>query len=284
MRVFAKRICYLCIASAPNEPCASIMCTNPEDNRFTPVAYNDFLKKNLSVHHDLKTLYEQACRELTLQQEKRDKTISIYVAVIAFLVPFLFSSQSAVNGNPLPASFAGWVLVIAGFIGVFFSVAVIRYRVYKEVYWITCRVITQMQNYSEELYKKKNIQSLFLHCLEKKWAKYMAAKDYCYNPNADKVGVRYGKLVKENMNSAEFCTFACMALIASVLIAFGLSLVVGKMGCAWPFISLGALVLFLLAFSYFRSLANVFRVLSDHHEDSFNYAFGKAWFLHIYPD
>ena len=46
------------------------------------------------VQHDLKTLYVQACRELTLQQDKRDKTISIYVAVIAFLVPFLFSKET----------------------------------------------------------------------------------------------------------------------------------------------------------------------------------------------
>lgn len=262
------------------------MSNNPEPEKsFSPVELgSESLKNESFVQHDLKTLYEQACRELTLQQEKRDKTISIYVAVIAFLVPFLFSSQSAVNGKALPTSFAGWVLVIAGFIGILFSVAVIRYRVYKEVYWITCSVIAQMQNYVEKFFRKENIQSLFLHCLEKKWAKYMKAEDYQYDANAPKVGIRYWKLVWKNLNSAEYCTFACMALIASALIAFGLSQVVVKDVCAWVFAGVGAVVFMILTYFYFHSLAKVFRVLSDHSQDSFNFAFGKAWFLHIYPN
>ena len=51
----------------------------------------EYFKDASSIQYDFRTLYIRACEELTLQQEKRDKTISIYVAVIAFLVPVLFT-------------------------------------------------------------------------------------------------------------------------------------------------------------------------------------------------
>ena len=72
------------------------MNTKTDNNEeFAPVKPGaEQFKEESLVKHDLKTLYVQACRELTLQQDKRDKTISIYVAVIAFLVPFLFSKET----------------------------------------------------------------------------------------------------------------------------------------------------------------------------------------------
>ena len=242
-------------------------------------------KNESFVQHDLKTLYVQACRELTLQQDKRDKTISIYVAVIAFLVPFLFSKET-MTLDGFRMTFAGWVLVIAGLIGVFFSLSVVRYRIYKEVYWITCSVIAQMQNLTEQSFQKKYIQGLFLHCMEKKWKDYV--KDYDENSQYDekspKLKVEYCELIRDSYNSAEFYMFASIALIASALIGFGLGLVFNASGLTWPFIVVGVAVLGGLCWAYFHGLAHVFRYLSDHQRDSFNFSFGKAWFLHIYKD
>ncbi len=242
-------------------------------------------KNESFVQHDLKTLYVQACRELTLQQDKRDKTISIYVAVIAFLVPSLFSKET-MTLDGFRMTFAGWVLVIAGLIGVFFSLSVVRYRIYKEVYWITCSVIAQMQNLLEQSFQKKYIQGLFLHCMEKKWKDYV--KDYDENSQYDekspKLRVEYCELIRDSYNSAEFYMFASIALIASALIGFGLGLVFNASGLAWPFIVVGVAVLGGLCWAYFHGLAHVFRYLSDHQRDSFNFSFGKAWFLHIYKD
>lgn len=242
-------------------------------------------KNESFVQHDLKTLYVQACRELTLQQDKRDKTISIYVAVIAFLVPFLFSKET-MTLDGFRMTFAGWVLVIAGLIGVFFSLSVVRYRIYKEVYWITCSVIAQMQNLLEQSFQKKNIQGLFLHCMEKKWKKFVPEYDenFQYDEKSPKLRVEYCELIRESYNSAEFYMFASIALIASVLIGFGLGLVFNASGLAWPFIVVGVAVLGGLCWAYFHGLAHVFRYLSDHQRDSFNFSFGKAWFLHIYKD
>ena len=258
------------------------------DNKeeFAPVKPGaEQFKDESTVQHDLKTLYVQACRELTLQQDKRDKTISIYVAVIAFLVPFLFSKET-MTLDGFRMTFAGWVLVIAGLIGVFFSLSVVRYRIYKEVYWITCSVIAQMQNLLEQSFQKKYIQGLFLHCMEKKWKDYV--KDYDENSQYDekspKLRVEYCELIRDCYNSAEFYMFASIALIASALIGFGLGLVFNASGLAWPFIVVGVAVLGGLCWAYFHGLAHVFRYLSDHQRDSFNFSFGKAWFLHIYKD
>jgi hypothetical protein len=35
---------------------------------------------------------------------------------------------------------------------------------------------------------------------------------------------------------------------------------------------------------YFRNLEKVYQVLVDEQSESFNFAFGKAWFLHFYRD
>ena len=263
------------------------MNTKTDNNEeFAPVKPGaEQFKDESTVQHDLKTLYVQACRELTLQQDKRDKTISIYVAVIAFLVPFLFSKET-MTLDGFRMTFAGWVLVIAGLIGVFFSLSVVRYRIYKEVYWITCSVIAQMQNLLEQSFQKKYIQGLFLHCMEKKWKDYV--KDYDENSQYDekspKLRVEYCELIRDCYNSAEFYMFASIALIASALIGFGLGLVFNASGLAWPFIVVGVAVLGGLCWAYFHGLAHVFRYLSDHQRDSFNFSFGKAWFLHIYKD
>lgn len=263
------------------------MNTKTDNNEeFAPVKPGAEQFKNESfVQHDLKTLYVQACRELTLQQDKRDKTISIYVAVIAFLVPFLFSKETTTLEG-FRMTFAGWVLVIAGLIGVFFSLSVVRYRIYKEVYWITCSVIAQMQNLSEQFFQKKYIQGLFLHCMEKKWRDFVEGYDEAlqYEETSPKLKVKYCYLIWKSYNSAEFYMFASIALIASALIGFGLGLVFNASGLTWPFIVVGVAVLGGLCWAYFHGLAHVFRYLSDHQRDSFNFSFGKAWFLHIYKD
>ena len=263
------------------------MNTKTDNNEeFAPVKPGaEQFKDESTVQHDLKTLYVQACRELTLQQDKRDKTISIYVAVIAFLVPFLFSKET-MTLDGFRMTFAGWVLVIAGLIGVFFSLSVVRYRIYKEVYWITCSVIAQMQNLTEQSFQKKYIQGLFLHCMEKKWKKFITScnKNDQQEETPPKRRIMYCELIRESYNSAEFYMFLSIALIASALIGFGLGLVFNASGLIWPFVIVGAAILIGLCWAYFYGLANVFRYLSDHKNDSFDFSFGKAWFLHIYKD
>lgn len=223
------------------------------------------------IRHDLKTLYEQACRELTLQQDKRDKTISIYVAVIAFLVPFVFSKEATFPEE----SFMGWLLLIAGIVGVFFSLAVIRYRIYKECYWITCRTISQLQNIKTDgKYTKNVIQALFYHCMRYKWEGYVR--------QGDKPRILYAKLVANTVFSAEFMMFTSIVLVASALTSFGISIVWNRFADG-IYILLGCLAFIGLCWLYFRSLGSVFRVLADGKKSSFDKAFKKAWFLHIYP-
>ena len=235
----------------------------------------EYFKDASSIQYDFRTLYIRACEELTLQQEKRDKTISIYVAVIAFLVPVLFTRDA--GDGQLEPLFIGWTLVIAGFIGLFFSQSIIRYRVYKEVYWITCRVISQLQNICPEHIKKDVIQQLYIHCLNKKWSKFITKP-----ASNKKQRVRYASFLWEQLNSAEYYMFATIALVSSLLLAFGFSFLI--QACVWWFIALGVIVFVWLSFNYFRGIIKVFRYLADHRKESFNDSFGKAWFLHIYTD
>jgi hypothetical protein len=250
--------------------------SQPNEELFTPEALRkEYFKDASSRQYDFKTFYIRACEELTLQQEKRDRTISIYVAVIAFLVPFLFKRDT--GDFQLGPVFIGWVLVIAGFIGVFFSQSVIRYRVYKEVYWITCRVISQLQSICPEHIKKDVIQQLYIHGLNKKWSKFITNDD-----SNKKRRIRYGSFLWEQLNSAEYYMFATIALVSSLLLGFGFSFLI--QACVWWFCALGVLVFVWLSFNYFRSIISVFRYLADHSKKSFNKSFGKAWFLHIYTD
>ena len=243
---------------------------------FSPDELKDeFFKDASSVQHDIKTLYIRACEELTLQQDKRDRTISIYVAVIAFLVPFLFQREA--GDVQLEPVLIGWVLVIAGLIGVFFAQSVIRYRVYKEVYWITCRVISQMQNIRPEHIRKDVIQRLYIHCMDKKWSKYITPP-----ASDDTQRVRYASFLWGQLNSAEYYMFATIALVSSALLGFGFSFIITA--SYWWFIALGVIVFVWLSYNYFRSIITVFLYLADHKEKSFNDSFGKAWFLHIYTD
>ena len=76
--------------------------------------------------------------------------------------------------------------------------------------------------------------------------------------------------------------FATIALVSSLLLAFGFSFLI--QACVWWFIALGVIVFVWLSFNYFRGIIKVFRYLADHRKESFNDSFGKAWFLHIYTD
>ena len=112
------------------------------------------LKTNPS--YDLVKLYEQACSELALQQEKRDYLLKSYVLLLISI------------GDKVRPVQMGVMMLSIGLIGFIYSLIIIRYRVYKESYWITCRVISQLLNFEETSLNKKNIQALYYECLSKK--------------------------------------------------------------------------------------------------------------------
>ena len=103
---------------------------------------------------DLDSCYQQTVAELGLQQSKRDQIIAFYLTILGFVIPSVVSLEVG-NGPKALAFLAMYV------IGAIFCHVILRYRIYKEVYWIACRVISQMCNIKPECRTKKNIYILF---------------------------------------------------------------------------------------------------------------------------
>lgn len=223
---------------------------------------------------NLDKLYEQACSELTLQQTKRDHIIHIYTLIFSFVVPLLSSLEK------LSADMKGCILLALTIVGVILTIIVVRYRVYKEVYWLTCISITQLKNLKKEALTKDNIQSVFYHCMLKKWSKNVVSS--CDNHKA----FDHWRIFKGNIFSAETLHYIIISLLTSILFCVALYLMVKSLTIIY-IILLG--VAFLVMFGallhlYFRNLEKVYQVLVDEQSESFNFAFGKAWFLHFYRD
>ncbi len=48
---------------------------------------------NRDIRHDWSKIYELSCKELGIQQDKRDKVINLYLVLCGLLVPFAYNVQ-----------------------------------------------------------------------------------------------------------------------------------------------------------------------------------------------
>ncbi len=239
-----------------------------KEKTFKPVVItNEDLKKNYS--HDLSKLYERAHSELTLQQTKRDQIITLYLSIFSLLIPFAFSLEL------LSEFHKGLIFLAVGFIGIIFSVIVIRYRIYKEIYWLCCETITCMMNVKEDKLNKQMVQTLFYKSLKKK------GLNYCKNGKWSSV-----KYFNKNIFSSETLHYIIIALLTSVLIGLGGTLVLPCELTVNIIIAVAAsgIVFAGLIILYFYHCKEVYAVLKNGKDCAFNKSFGKAWFLHLYVD
>ena len=86
--------------------------------------------------YDLGGIYEHAHSELSLQQSKRDQIITIYLALCSFLLPF------ALGEELISITMKGVLFLVVGLVGMLFSCITVRYREYKEAYWLCCQTLT----------------------------------------------------------------------------------------------------------------------------------------------
>ncbi len=169
----------------------------------------------------------------------------------------------------------GLIFIAVGVIGIIFSFIAIRYRIYKEVYWLCCETITCMMNIKDEKLNKESVQSLFFRSLAKK------GNNYCVNGKWSSY-----LYFKKNIFSSETLHYFIIALLASVLFALGILLVMPfEITITIPVaVALGIVLLTILMIFYFHHCTAVYAVLKDGLDDSFNSTFTKAWFLHLYVD
>lgn len=245
----------------------------------------DVVKKEKD--YNLDTIYKHTHDELSLQQSKRDQIISIYLALFSFLIPFSLSLAS------VEFWMKGLIFLAVGVVGVLFSFINVRYRVYKEVYWLSCQTITVLMNLKKEKLDKQNIQRTFFYSLKKKGSTY-------FEKRGEKRIWNKKAFVKKNLYSSETLHHMIQVLITSSILALSAALIVGGFLdylTVLAYLAIGASVLLisfaLLMKNYFKKLMEVYAVLAyketgndekDCQEKNklFNSVFAKAWTLHIY--
>jgi len=247
-----------------------------EEKMFEP---QPIKKSDVKEEHDvdLSKLYERTHSELTLQQTKRDQIITLFFSIFSLLVPLALSIGS------LTYVAKGAVFLIIGVIGIIFSVIVIRYRIYKEVYWICCETITCMMNVKESALNKATVQTLFYKSLKKK------GNNFCKETPDGEHKWSFALYCRKNLFSSETLHYTVVILLTAILLTlsvflFGYGLPVEL----WLVILLcsitGVVSFSLLLLGYFINCQSVYSVLIDGKDSSFNKAFGKAWFLHGYVE
>ena len=253
------------------------MCTveEKEKNKKFEYAVFDDNKINDNPTYPLDKIYEKCIEEMTLQQSKRDQIITVYVAMCSFVVSYILSSE-------MLSFFAkGLVFFAIAIIGLGFSLIITRYRIYKEAYWICCQTITNLMSVKQEEINKETIQGLYYKCLNKKGEKYVNTKT---NPKK----FRYWTFFKKNIFSGETIYSLIHSFIVSTLIGLSAFMTMAmnssKEKCIIVAVSMGVVSFIWQEYIYFKNLIEIYSVLVDGKDDSFNKAFSKAWFLHLYID
>lgn len=237
---------------------------------FVPAAIGEKDVKK-ATHHDWAELYNRAHSELSLQQTKRDQIITVYIAIASFLIPFALSA----DGLNLQAK--GLIFLASAVIGVLFTVITVRYRIYKEIYWLCCETITCLTNLEEEKLNKNTVQAMFYFSMKKRGKKYFKeGKRGEYWSSAE--------YFKGNIFSSETLHYIILALMSCILLGLSafLLLPLSIPVCIAVSAAVGLAALAALLAFYFRKCEDVYAVLQDGTNASFNRAFSKAWFLHIY--
>lgn len=232
--------------------------------------------------YDLAGIYEHAHSELSLQQSKRDQIITIYLALCSFLLPF------ALGEELISTTMKGVLFLIVGFVGMLFSSITVRYREYKEAYWLCCQTLTVLSSFENNDLNKVTVQRAFYHCLKKK------GKGYLVDRRGEK---RFRKLLymKKNVNSSETMYFVIISLMCAFICGLGTALILKSFEIAFHVtvgIAVGLAAFIFLWWLYFGTCIRIYRCLEvrnregdeSRRDKDFNRVFSKAWFLHFYYD
>ncbi len=219
---------------------------------------------------DIDKLYDAANEEMALQQRKRDQIITLYMAMITFLVPFTI-------GLAVASLVKGLMFLFLSVIGLILGLIMIRYRVYKEVYWVSIRTLARLKNSPKESVDKRLIQSVFYSSLKKVGGKFA---------DKEKKKINLKKLAKESFFSSETLYFVLQAFVSSAIftVSFIFILDFAHPAIRYTASALVGMALFgLQYYKYIKELARTYLSLADEeNKRAYNYAFSKAWHLHFY--
>ena len=228
---------------------------------------------------NMENLYNLCTAELTLQQTKRDQIIAFYVAIASFLIPTAYEMN-------LSAPFRAAAFALVAFIGAMLCRVVVRYRVYKEVYWVTARTITALMRAKPEKLEKALVQHLFAKNLKKSMPSVVAYATEERDGVPVPARIRRFATVRKLQNSAETMLYLLIVVMTAVpAFLAGYTALACVPGIpAWLPAACGGILfaaaVCLLMRSYARALCDLYAYCFDGRDASFNRTYAKAWFLH----
>lgn len=224
--------------------------------------------------YHLEQAYGLCVNELGLQQTKRDQIIAFYIAIISFVIPAIIDLSVA-------TSIKGLSFLALFILGIMLSWVVVRYRVYKEVYWITSRVLKQLYNFEKEKINKELVQHMFYRNLKKSMQSVFVYR------KKDKTKVSRWGTYRKNLYSSETILFHIPVLISSVVLWIGVYMLLYDFPYYREAVASVLALTNLLYFTihYYKQLTTIYNAVFDENDEaSFNAVFGKAWFLHFHLD
>lgn len=226
----------------------------------------------LNPNIDLMEIYKVTINELGIQQSKRDQTIAFYLTLSGIITGFLFGSSN------ISKDVSGLFLLLLGIIGIMLSIVIIRYRRYKEIYWITSRAIStlfsekDLNNITEE-----KLKSTFYIVLCKMYESIKCQK---------KQKLTLINTMKKSFFSAETLLFMTTLIVSTVVLMTSTIFLIPKFAGALIVIGIFILVPFFLYSLYCKQLINIYKVVELTNEEeklcAFKSVYRSAWFLHIF--
>ncbi len=234
--------------------------------------YTDYQhdKYDDEAEYDLGLLFEKSNEEMIAQQAKRDQIISLYLAMFSFIVPFALSIE-------LPNQYKGLIFLAVAIIGFLFSLVIIRYRLYKESYWLCCQTLTSLMSFKQKEINKELVQGIYYQCMKKKCRKYVDGRK-------TPLRFRWWAFYKSTLYSGETLLYIIQAFITSLTFGLSLMLLCSGFGIWQILIAVfGALLLlFYLINAFLSEVMHVYDVLIYGTNASFNKTYSRAWYLHLF--
>lgn len=225
---------------------------------------------NESKDFKLEKTYELCVNELGLQQSKRDQIIAFYIAIVSFVLPAIIEMKL----NMYAKASGFFALFILGFM---LMKVVVRYRIYKEVYWITCRTISQLYNFRQDKITKTLVQHIFYTTMDKNRHTIIQFKKGTKNK------ISHFASFKRILNSAETTIYEVLVLMSTLVLWISIYIFFQYSITALIVASLIAVINYIYSnIFYYKNLTKIYAVMLDGEDKSFNATYEKAWFLHSF--
>jgi len=243
------------------------MSTKEKEKIKQKIPYSSYNPDNAM---DLDNNYNMTVAELGLQQSKRDQIIAFYLTILSFAIPNIISLD-------IENHLKFFAFLIMYIIGIIFCLVILRYRIYKEVYWIACKVLTQLCNIKKPNIDQSTIYTLYYNALVK-------------NQNTIVRKNKNGKnsvfhSFRRQIDSAETLLFETLVLFSTFVGIIGAGHLYLKYKAAGIVVGVFVfLILIQLNYIYCTKLMSLYRCVDTELVEDLEIPFKKAWMLHCYVD